>query len=405
MADKINDVVIVGGTRTAVGRYGGSLTNLASYELASVVLKEVVNRSKLEVSIIDDVVLGSSYQSGHYPNTARQAVLRAGFPVEVPGVTIDRQCVSGLEAIAHGMRMIQTGDASVVLAGGAENMSNLPYYTIGSRWGHRLGHSTFYDWFSDASETVSGPPERVGKLSMGLTAENVAQRYGLTRKELDEYSLSSHHKAIKAIDTGKFKEEITSIEVQKGRENFLMDTDEHPRRDASLEAMLKLKPIFKEGGCVTAGNSCGMNDAAAALVLMSREKAESLGKTPWARLVAYAVAGVDPAYMGIGPVPSTDLALRKANLQMKDIELIELNEAFAAQAIAVLREWESRGLRSRDIVNVNGGGIALGHPIGATGARLIVTLLYEMRRRRSHYGLASACVGGGMGATLIVERL
>ena len=406
MTNNNREVVIVGGTRTAVGRYGGSLTNLASYELGAVVLKEIVKRTKIEPAIVDDVVMGCSYQSGHYPNTARQALLRAGFPVEVPGVTIDRQCISGLEAISHGMRAIQTGDASIVLAGGTENMSNLPYYTIGSRWGHRLGHSTFYDWFTDASGTVSGPPERFGTLTMGLTADNVAERYDISRQEQDEYALHSHEKAIRAIDAGKFKEEITPVEIEaKKGQKTVVDTDEHPRRDTSLEKMAKLPGLFKEGGTVTAGNSCGMNDAAAVLLLASREKAESLGLRCWARVVAHGVAGVDPRYMGIGPVPATDLALKKAGLTMGDLDLIELNEAFAAQAIYDIREWEKRGLKSRDIINVNGGGIALGHPIGATGARLVVTLIHEMTRRGVRWGLASACVGGGMGGALIIERL
>ncbi len=234
----------------------------------------------------------------------------------------------------------------------------------------------------------------------------MAERYGLSRNELDEYSLLSHQKAIRAIDGGRFRAEITPVEVQQAKgQKVVVDTDEHPRRDTSLERLAKLSAIFKEGGMVTAGNSCGMNDAAAVLVLMSREKAESLGMECRARVVSHAVAGVDPRYMGIGPVPSTDLALKKAGLELKDIDLIELNEAFAAQAIAVQREWDSRGLRSRDIVNVNGGGVALGHPIGATGARLAVTLLYEMERRDLRWGLASACVGGGMGGTLIIERL
>lgn len=405
MGEKMHEVVIVDGTRTPVGRYGGGLTNLESYELCSLVIKEVTGRLKLEPSTVDDVIIGCSYQSGHYPNTARQALLRAGYPVEVTGVTIDRQCISGLEAIAYGMRKIQTGDASIILAGGAENMSNLPYYILKARWGYRLGHGTIYDWFNDASETVGGPPDRFGSFNLGITAENVAERYGLSRNELDEYSLLSHQKAIRAIDEGRFRAEITPVEVQQAKgQKVVVDTDEHPRRDTSLERLAKLSAIFKEGGMVTAGNSCGMNDAAAVLVLMSREKAEALGLECRARVVSHAVAGVDPRYMGIGPVPSTDLALKKAGMELKDIDLIELNEAFAAQAIAVQREWVSRGLRSRDIVNVNGGGVALGHPIGATGARLAVTLLYEMERRDLRWGLASACVGGGMGGTLIIER-
>jgi len=406
MQNGLNEVVIVGATRTPIGKYGGILTNLASYDMGSLVLQEIIKRVKFDSSLVDDVVMGCAYQSGHYLNTARQALLRAGFPFEVPGVTIDRQCISGLEAIAHGMRMIQTGDASVVLAGGSENMSNLPYYILNARWGYRLGNGILYDWFTDASETVSGPPERVGKLTMGYTAENVADQYGLSREDLDNFAIISQQKAAKAIDEGKFKEEIMPVEIpQRKGQTMVIDTDEHPRPDTTLERLAKLPPIFKEGGMVTAGNSCGMNDAAAVVALMSRQKAEELGLECWARVVSYAVAGVDPRYMGIGPVPATDAALKKAGLEMKDIDLIELNEAFAAQAIAVIREWENRGLRSQDIINVNGGAIALGHPIGATGGRLVVTLIHEMRRRDSRLGIASACVGGGMGGTLIIERL
>lgn len=405
MSEKKTEVVIVGGVRTPIGKYGGNLTDMASYELGSAVLKEIASRCKLDMSLVEDVVMGCAYQSGHYPNTARQALLRAGYPDSVPGVTVERQCISGLEALAYGMRMIQTGDASVVIAGGAENMSNLPYYALGARNGYRLGHGIFYDWFTDASETVSGPPERVGKITMGYTAENVAERYGLTRKHLDEYALLSQQKAAKAMALGKFKEEIVPVEVKKGKQKLLVEADEHPRPDTTMEGLAKLQPLFKEGGMVTAGNSCGMNDAAAAVVLMSREKAESLGMKPWARIVSYAVAGVDPKYMGVGPVPATDAALKKAGINLADIDLIELNEAFAAQALADLLEWEKRGLRSRDIVNVNGGAIALGHPIGATGARLIVSLTHEMRRRGARWGLATACVGGGMGGAMIVELI
>jgi len=405
MAIQKNEAVIIGGIRTPVGKYGGSFTKLASYELGALVLKEIVTRYNIAPSIVDEVIMGCVYQSGHYLNCARQALFRADFPVDVPGYTIDRQCISGLEAIAQGMRAIQTGDASIVLTGGAENMSNLPYYVLNARWGYRLGHGTFIDWFTDASETVSGPEERFGKLTMGLTAENVAEKYGISRKEQDEYALLSQQKAARAIEEGKFKEEILPVEVEQRKGiKVSIGTDEHPRKDTTLENLGRLPAIFKSNGTVTAGNSCGMNDAAAVVVLMNPEKAEELGLKPWARIVSYAVAGVDPRYMGIGPVPATERALSMAGLRMGDIDLIELNEAFASQAIAVLKEYERMGLRDRDIVNVNGGGIALGHPIGCTGVRLVVTLLHEMRRRGAKLGLASACVGGGMGGALVIER-
>jgi len=401
----MTDVVIVDAIRTAIGTYGGTLTYVNSYELGAVVLQEIVRRTGIDPATVDDVVMGSAYQSGHYPNCARQAVFRAGFPVEVPAFTVDRQCISGLEAISNGAMQIQTGNAEIVLAGGAENMSNLPYYVLDARWGYRLDHGVLYDWFTDASGTVSGPEERFGKLTMGLTAENVAERYSISREELDEYALLSHHKAIEAIDKGEFSQEITPVEArQRKGKALIFDTDEHPRRDTSIEKLGKLPPIFKEGGKVTAGNSCGMNDAAAIVALMSAEKAQEMGFEPMAKIRAFAVAGIDPAYMGLGPVPATVKALKKAGLELKDIDLIELNEAFAAQAIAVLREYEELGLRDTRIVNVNGGAIALGHPIGCTGTRLVTTLVHEMKRRGVKRGLASACVGGGMGGAIIVER-
>lgn len=407
MSDQKKEVVIIGAVRTPIGKYGGGLTELASYDLGCIVLKEIMKRLDLKPALVGDVVIGCAYQSGHYLNTARQALLRAGFPDEVPGVTIDRQCVSSLEAIAHAMREIQTGEASFILAGGAENMSNLPYYTLKSRWGFKAGHGVFYDWWIDASETVSGPPERVGKLTLGLTAENVAELYKLTRLELDEFALHSQQKTARAMAEGKFKDEIVTVEtgIGKDKKPIFVSVDEHPRPSTTMESLAKLPPIFKQGGVVTAGNACGLNDAAAVVALTSREAAAKLGKKPLARLVSYAVVGVDPRYMGIGPVPATDKALSKAGLEMKDIDLFEVNEAFAAQSVAIIHEWQKRGLRSVELVNVNGGAIALGHPIGATCARLVTSMVYEMARRDMRYGVVSACVGGGMGAALIIEKL
>ncbi len=402
----MKEVAIVGAVRTAVGRFGGTLTYMPQYQLGAIVLKEIIKRTGINSGSVDDVVMGCAYQSGYNLNCGRQAALRAGFPVEVPGCTVDRQCISGLEAISQGVMQIQTDNAEIVLAGGAENMSNLPFYLMDIRWsGLKLGSAVLHDWFIDTAATVSGPQDRFGSLNMGLTAENVAQKYGISRQEQDKYALRSHEKAIKAIDQGKFKEEIVPVEVPQGKgPPVTFDTDESPRSDTSLERLSKLSPTFKEGGTVTAGNSCPINDAAAAVALMSLEKAREMGLEVMAKIRSFATVGVDPRYMGLGPVPATRKALKKAGLELKDIDLIELNEAFAAQAIAVIRDFEEMGLISEDIVNVNGGGIALGHPIGGTGVRLITTLVHEMRRRGARLGLATACVGGGMGGAMIIER-
>jgi len=400
----MNDVVIVGALRTAIGRYGGTLTDMPHYEMVTVLLKEMVSRVGIEQSSVDDVIIGAIFQTGHYPNVARQAIFRAGFPVEVPGTTVDRQCISGLESIAMGKRTIQVGDGHIVLAGGAENMSNLAYYVTNARWGYRMGNATFYDTWVQGSTTVSGPEEMFGYAPMPMTAENVAEKYNISREEMDEYALRSQQKAWRAIDEGKFKDEIVPIEVKQKKQTIVFDTDEHPRRDTTLETLSKLPPITKKDGKVTAGNSCGMNDGAALLALMSEDKAKELGIKVRAKLLVYAVAGVDPRYMGIGPVPAAIKALNRAGLTWDDIDLIELNEAFAAQAIACIKEWKEQGLKRIDHINVNGSGIALGHPIGCTGSRIMVTLLHEMEKRDLKRGLAVACVGGGMGGAFIIER-
>jgi len=400
----MNDVVIVGALRTALGKYGGTLANMPHYEMAAVLLREMVKRTGIDPASVDDVIMGSIFQTGHYPNVARQAVFRAGFPVEVPGTTVDRQCISGLESIAMAKRTIQVSDGSIILAGGAENMSNLVYYVTNARWGYRMGNATFYDTWVHGSTTVSGPEEMFGYAPMPMTAENVAEKYNISRGEMDEYSLESQHKACKAIDEGRFKDEIVPLEVKQKKQTIIFDTDEYPRRDTTLETLSKLAPIIKKDGKVTAGNSCGINDDAALLALMSEEKARELGIKTRAVLRAYAVAGVDPRYMGIGPVPAAAKALSKSGLTWSDIDLVELNEAFAAQAIACIRGWKEQGLKRTDHINVNGSGIALGHPIGCTGTRIMVSLLYEMEKRDLKRGLAAACVGGGMGGAFIMER-
>ncbi|MFC1966716.1 thiolase family protein [Chloroflexota bacterium] len=400
----MNDVVIVGALRTAIGKYGGTLAEMPHYDMAAVLLKEMVNRLNIDPSLIDDVILGFVFQTGHYPNVARQAVFRAEFPVEVPGTTVDRQCISGLESIAMGKRTIQVGDGSIILTGGAENMSQVVYYVTNARWGYRMGNATFYDTWVQGSTTVSGPEEMFGYAPMPVTAENVAEKYNISRKEMDEYSLQSQQKACKAIDDGRFKDEIVQIEIKQRKQTIVFNTDEHPRNDTTLEGLSKLPSITKKDGKVTAGNSCGMNDGAALLAIMSEEKAKELGIKIRAKLISYGVAGVDPRYMGIGPISATAKALDKAGLTWDNIDLIELNEAFAAQAIACINGWKAQGLKRTDHINVNGSGIALGHPIGCTGSRLIVTLLNEMEKRNLKRGLATACVGGGMGGAMIIER-
>ena len=398
-------VVIVGAVRTAVGTYGGSLTSIPSYELGGMVVKELLKRTGLEAQTVDEVVLGCAYQTSHYLNCARQALFRAGLPVSTPAYTVDRQCASGLQAICEGVMLIQTGQAEIIITGGAENMSSLPYLIDRARWGYRLGHGKLYDWFTDASETVGGPEEIFGYCNMGLTAENLADKYQIGRKQQDSYAYTSHQKANRAIENGKFWEEIVPIEVRppKGKA-FIFKDDEHPRQDISVEKLSRLKPAFKTGGTVTAGNSCGLNDAAAALLLMDEKVAAKNGFTPLVVIRDFASAGVDPRFMGLGPVEATRKVLKKSGIPFKDIELIELNEAFAAQAIADIIEFKGMGLTSEEIINVNGGGIALGHPIGCTGARLMTTLIYEMRRRNSRYGLSTLCVGGGLGTSVIVEK-
>ncbi|MDD4858587.1 MAG: thiolase family protein [Dehalococcoidales bacterium] len=397
--------VIVGALRTAIGRYGGTLADVKTCEMQGVLLKEMAKRYEIDPSSIEDVFMGSCLQSGEFPNLGRQAVFRAGFPLEVTGTTVDRQCISGFEAAVMGKRAIECGDMETVFAGGAENLSGLVYYITGARWGYKLGNAKLLDQWTQGSTTVSGPEEMFGYAPMPVTAENVAEKYGLTRQELDEYAVESHRKAVAAQDAGKFKAEIVPMEVKQKKQTIIFDTDEHPRRETTVESLGKLPCITpKKGGIITAGNSCGMNDGAALIALMSESKAKKMGKKIRASLVTYCVAGVDPRYMGIGPVPAAAKALKKAGLTWDDIDLIELNEAFASQAIACIRDWKKQGLKRTDHINVNGSGIALGHPVGCTGVRLIVTLLHEMERRDLKRGMATACAGGGMGGAFIIER-
>lgn len=391
----MRDVVIVAAARTPIGDFGGSFRDILSHQLAVVAIQEVLKRAGLEPSQVDEVILGNCIQRTDEPNVARTAALAAGLPQEVTGVTIQRQCASGLQAIAFGWMEVATGDSEVVVAGGTESMSAAPYVLKNARWGQRLQHGQMTDamW-----ELLTDP---VHQILMGVTAENLAEKYNISREEQDEIALRSHNNAIEAIDSGKFREEIVPVPVpQRKGAPKLVDTDEHPRRDLSREALAKLPPAFRKGGTVTAGNASGLNDAAAAVVLMSAERARALGIKPLGRIASFAKAGVEPELMGYGPVPAVRQALRKAGKTLSDIELIELNEAFAAQYLACEKLLEL----NRDITNVNGSGVGLGHPVGCTGARLVVSLLHEMARRNLGWGLATLCVGGGMGAAMVIER-
>jgi acetyl-CoA C-acetyltransferase len=397
----MKSVVITSAVRTPVGNMGGVFRDMPAAELARIVLEETVKRSGVEKSIVDEIILGQAKQSTDAPNIARVAALEGGFPEEVPAYTVHRQCSSGLQAILNAVWQIQAGYGNVIVAGGVESMSTAPYYLRNARYGYKSGNGELLDPNTE-SQPRSQPEDIYGTFTMGMTAENLAATYGITREEQDAFAHASHVRAVAAIDAGRFKQEIVpvGVRVEKG-EPVVVDTDEGPRRETSLEKLAKLKPVFKAGGTVTAGNSSSRNDGAAAVVVMSEEKALELGIRPMARFVAAGIAGVNPTIMGIGPVPATRKALERAGLSLSDIGLIELNEAFAAQSLAVVREL---GL-NREILNVNGGAIALGHPLGCSGTRIAVTLVYEMLRRNTRYGLATICVAGGLGVSAIFENL
>lgn len=380
--------------RTAIGDFGGSFKDLLPHQLVVPAIKEAIKRSGISGDVIDDVILGNCAQRTDEPNVGRTAALVAGLPKEVTGMTIQRQCSSGMQAIVSGYQQIVTGDSDIVLAGGTECMSSVPYVLKGARWGQRLQHGQMTDalW-----EMLTDP---IHHILMGETAERLADIYGITREEMDEVALRSHMNAVKAIQDGLFKEEIVPVEVpqRKGKVK-LVDTDEHPRADITMEKLAGLAPTFRKNGRVTAGNASGLNDGAAAVVIMSADKAGELGVKPLARIVSHARAGVEPDLMGYGPVPAIRKALQRAGLSLADIGLIELNEAFAAQYLACEKLLDL----NREITNVNGSGVGLGHPVGCTGARIVTSLIYEMRRRNVARGLASLCVGGGMGMAMVVE--
>ncbi|NLB88795.1 MAG: thiolase family protein [Syntrophomonadaceae bacterium] len=391
----MNEVVIVAAVRTPIGNHGGSLKSMSAVDLTMPVMQELVKRSGVDPKEIDDVIWGCNYQKTYKENNlARVAAIKAGLPIDVPGVTIHRNCTSSMSAVQLGYYQIKAGEADIIMVGGTDSMSNASYTVEGHRWGSRLGHSEIRDSMWDSlTNTGIGP-------AMGITAENLAEMYNISREEQDEIALLSHKRAIQAMDEGKFQEEMIPLEVKEGKNVRVVDTDEHPRRDVSLESLAKLKPAFKENGTVTAGNASGINDGSSGLMLMSAKKAQEFGIPVLATIVSTATTGVDPDIMGIGPVSSSQKALQKANLSLDQIDLIELNEAFAAQYLACEKALNL----NREITNVNGSGISLGHPVGCTGTRIITTLIYEMKRRNSTYGLATLCAGGGMGTAIIIKR-
>ncbi|HEY8529363.1 MAG TPA: acetyl-CoA C-acetyltransferase [Paenibacillaceae bacterium] len=391
------EAVIVSAVRTPIGTFNGGLKDVSATRLGGIAIKAALERAGVEPGQVDEVIMGNVLQAGLGQNPARQAAVQANIPIEVPSFTVNKVCGSGLKAVHLAAQAILLGDADIVVAGGMENMSQSPYLLEKARTGFRMGDQRLVD-----SMIRDGLWCAFGDCHMGITAENLCEKYGLSREELDAFAVRSQEKAAAALSKGIFKEEIVPVEVPQPKgAPVVVDTDENPRPGTNLESLAKLRPAFKPDGKVTAGNASSINDGAAALVIMSAETAEKRGLKPLAVIRANASAGVDPAIMGIGPVPATRKALQKAGLSLDDLDLVEANEAFAAQSLAVLKEL---GLNP-DIVNVNGGAIALGHPIGASGARVLVTLLHEMRRRDARYGLATLCIGGGQGVATIVERV
>ena len=390
------DVVILSGCRTAIGTFGGVFKEVSAVELGTIAVREAVRRAAVRPDQVDEVLLGCILQAGLGMNPARQAAIKAGLPDSVPALTVNKVCGSGLESVMRAAQAIKAGDAEIVVAGGMENMSRAPYLLPGARWGERLGNGKVLDHMMH-----EGLTDAFHDIPMGITAENLVERYGISREDQDAFAAESQRRAESAIKSGAFKEEIVPVVVPGRKGETRVDADEHPRPGTTAESLAKLKPAFKKDGTVTAGNASGINDGAAALVVASAQRAQALGIAPMARIVSYASAAVDPRVMGIGPVPAIRKALEKAALGASTIDLLELNEAFAAQSLAVLRELKLDAAR----VNVNGGAIALGHPIGASGARILVTLQYALRARGKRYGLASLCIGGGQGVAMVVERL
>jgi 3-oxoadipyl-CoA thiolase len=398
----VTDAYVIDAVRTPIGRYGGALANARPDDLAAHVVRAAVERNDLPEDAIEEVFMGCTNQAGEdNRNVARMASLLAGLPVEVPGVTVNRLCASGLEAVSQGARQLMLGEGDLLLAGGVESMTRAPLAMSKPDRSFPRGDGKLYDTTIGWRFVNPRMAELYSTEGMGETAENVAERYGVSRGEQDEFALASHRRAVAAIEAGRFDEEVVPVPVPQPKgDPVTVHADEQPRPDTSLEKLSKLRPAFREGGTVTAGNSSGINDGAACLVLATEERAKQLGREPLARIVSVGAAGVDPAYMGVGPVPASRKALERAGLSAKDIDLVELNEAFAAQVLACMGEL---GL-DHDKLNVNGGAIALGHPLGCSGARLLGTLIWELRRRGGRYGLATMCIGVGQGLAMVVEN-
>lgn len=388
--------VIVSATRTAIGSFNGALTSVGAIDLGKIVIEEALKRASLETGVVNEVIMGNVLQAGLGQNPARQAALRANIPGSVPAFTVNKVCGSGLKSVALAAQSILAGDNDIVVAGGMENMSQAPYLLNSKvRWGLKMGNAELYDTMVNDGLTCA-----TNHYHMGITAENIAEQYGISRQEQDELALRSQQLATQAINNGEFVDEIVPVTLSTRKGEIIFKQDEYPKADSSIEGLAKLRPAFKKEGTVTAGNASGINDGAAALVVMSETKAKELGLKPLATIRSYASGGVDPSVMGLGPVPATKLALQKASLQLSDIDLIEANEAFAAQFLGVGRELNF----DMDKTNIHGGAIALGHPIGASGARILVTLLYSMIHHNKQLGLATLCIGGGQGAAVIIER-
>ncbi len=394
----MREVVIVGAARTPIGSFGGALKSVPVRRLGAIAIKEALNRAGVDPATVDEVIMGNVLQAGLGQNVARQMMMDAGIPKEVPAFTLNKVCGSGLRAVELAAQIIKAEDADIIVAGGAESMSMAPYAVPSARWGARMFDTKLVDIMVN-----DGLWDVFNNYHMGVTAENIAEQWGLTREQLDEFALSSQQKAEAAIKAGKFKDEIVPVEIpQRKGDPVVFDTDEHPKFGSTIEGLTKLKPAFKkDGGIVTAGNASGINDSGAAVVVMSADKAKELGIRPLVKIVSYASAGVDPSIMGTGPIPASRKALDKAGLTIKDMDLVEANEAFAAQSLAVAGDLDF----DMSKVNVNGGAIALGHPIGASGCRILITLIYEMMKRGdAKKGLATLCIGGGMGTALVVEK-
>ena len=392
----MRNVVIVSAVRTAIGSVGGVFMDVTAVQLGTTVVKEAISRANISANDVDELIFGNVLQAGLGQNVARQVSIHSGLPVEVPSFTLNKVCGSGLKAVQLAVQAIQNGDAEVIVAGGTENMSQSAYVVPSARWGQRMGNGQLVD-----TMVYDGLTDVFNNYHMGITAENIVEKYGFTREQLDALAVESQNRAVKAMADRKFKDEIVPVLIpQRKGDPVVVDTDEYPKPGTTMETVGKLRPAFKKDGVVTAANSSGINDGAAAFVVMSEEKAVALGLKPLVTIVAFASAGVAPEIMGTGPIPATRKALAKAGLEVKDLDLIEANEAFAAQALSVITEL---GL-DPSIVNVNGGAIALGHPIGASGARILVTLIHEMIKRDAKCGLATLCIGGGQGTSLIVKR-